>query len=249
MFPYDTMTNEELFLYYALDLYHSDRTYRLKGCTMPEQDLDEYCNMQKIAEETIDPIYNYKSKVFKSFLSGFFIEKKIFHYIYRSIGDKIRLYDMDKVLSTIEQTTADAYMKYIFKSLILSIDNENVLKTDSRAFVYKYLEEFFVNDTDVSFQHMFNAYEMMSHADAQQYKAKEAFCSALLMFWTGVEGITADPPVYKVDLKSDVSEITAHTCSKELVMPLNSTIKTKQDLYNAFMNIFVFQQHLQFGLV
>jgi hypothetical protein len=249
MFPYDTITNEELFLYYALDLYHSDRMHHLKGCTMPKEDLDEYCNMQKIAEETIDPIYNYKSKIFKSYLTGFFIDKKIFNYIYRSIGDKIRLYDMDKILSTIEQTTADAYMKYIFKSLILSIDNENVLKTDSRAFVYKYLEEFFVNDTDVSFQQMFSDYEMMSRADAQQYKAKEAFCSALLMFWTGVEGITADPPVYKVDLKSDVTEITAHTCSKELVMPLNSTIKTKQDLYNAFMNIFVFQQHLQFGLV
>jgi hypothetical protein len=259
MFEYDKISDEELLLYYLLDLDTTERQYLVNACSVEDQDiLDEYCNPELLKETFIKQVYRFDHKVFKAFISGFSIEKNHFHYVHRVINDKIRLYDMDKLLSCREETTSAAYNKYIFRELSLytrDADGESELldKTQQDSILlFTYLKEMFTTDTNTTFEDMYKLHKTDS-VDMQktksQYKTKQAFCSALLLFWTALERIDMNKEPYVVTYVPHGEQILSHTCSKELELPGSANINTKQDLYNTFMNIFIFNMQNEFGMM
>jgi hypothetical protein len=165
---------------------------------------------------------------------------------------------MDKLLSCREETTSAAYNKYIFKELSLytrDADGESELldKTQQDSILlFTYLKEMFTTDTNTTFEDMYKLHKTDS-VDMQktksQYKTKQAFCSALLLFWTALERIDMNNEPYVVTYVPHGEQILSHTCSKELELPGSANINTKQDLYNTFMNIFIFNMQNEFGMM
>jgi hypothetical protein len=96
MFVEKHISFEELFLYYILDLYKSESKNRLEVC---EASTTDACVPKKVIQEHVEEIYNYQKKFFKTFVRMFIFDKKIFNTSFYSIHDKIRLYDLDNLLT------------------------------------------------------------------------------------------------------------------------------------------------------
>jgi hypothetical protein len=261
MFDYDKISDEELFLYYLLDLDVNKKTNFINACSSDDKSvLTEYCSPGKIIADYIQPIYNQNGKVFKAFLSGFFIEKKHFHYVHRLINDKIRIFDLNKLLCSKEETTPTAYKKYVFDKITLrtsNIDaegeNEIIKESDPRVPpLFAWLKEFFLTDTNATFKEMYNAHQLddpLVKTVKPRYKTRASFCSAILLFWSGLERIDISKGSYLVTVVEHSDKIISHTCFNDLELPGIANINSKQELYNVFMNIFIFNVHQSFGII
>jgi hypothetical protein len=237
MFTSEQITHDELFLYYILDLYKSSAAHYYKQCEAPAPS----CNIQEIVDDVVPIRYNNDRRQFNRFLAGFFIQKKVFNIKFRSINDKIRIYDLDKILSNCKLT--QALLKTLCKNIILQYNNGQqttvIDKTNENAKVYLFLEELLlIDDYDDLYSHY------LDNDKVERIKSKNDFCKNILMFWTGSESIQIDQPYY-VYIMSDITMIKASTCANMLKLPLPIYIPTKQDLYNIFMRLFLLDdQHV-----
>jgi hypothetical protein len=67
------------------------------------------------------------------------------------------------------------------------------------------------------------------------------------MFWTGVENVTINEP-YIVTINEESENLYSHTCPKELKVPLPTHIQSKNQLYNIFMTLFIYDQQNTFTM-
>lgn len=252
MFDAERISIEEQFLYFILDLHKKKAEANLQLCTMPSDEEYDPCGPDEL-QRFISLTYTTNQAVFETFINNFF-NKKIFYSKFASIHDKIRIYDLDKLL-TVREVSNEEYKKYLFDKITLRIktshtptDKEyDVLdKSDDDAIVYTFLQELFTAHT--SFDEF---YENCTVDDSliekkEKFKKKIDFCKAILLFWTGVEGIISSDN-YIVTIDQNESEIKSHTCFNDLILPLGTNIKAKQDLYNAFMLIFIYDAQDVFG--
>jgi hypothetical protein len=249
MFKAKHLSVEELFLYYLLDLDRTSRKQYVEGSEMPTESGEALCTPQDVVNDYMPDKYNHTGTVFKSFLKGFFLEHKLFYRSFYNIKDKIRMYDVDKLLSSIE--TSELSMKrYVFENLNLIDTNDEPIDIDQReAEVFRFLRDLMIVDTQAEYDRYFNAYtaepEMMTRKAL--FKTKMAFCDAILMFWTGVENVTMNEP-YIVIIDKASENIYSHTCPKVLELPLATHIKTKSQLYNVFMTLFIYDEQNNFTL-
>jgi hypothetical protein len=202
MFRPQDLKNEELFVYYLLDIDPLKKRAHIESCSTPEL-ADDFCNITEIIEDNFDMVYHYKANpsIFEAFAKGFIIEKKIFYTKFNNINDKVRIYDMDKLITETE-LTYEVLKQGIFDKL--AIDE---LEPESK--VYTYLKEIMLGSPDVIVNRKFNkeAYDAEYKAlydgfdtsiiggDADIKKRFEAlksdyeFKKNVLMFWTGSKGI------------------------------------------------------------
>ena len=75
-------------------------------------------------------------------------------------------------------------------------------------------------------------------------KPKYEYKKNVMMFWSGSKGISTNPP-YQVSLTTNSQFPKSHTCFNQLELPISLT--SKEDLFNKFMNMFLFNQHRAFG--
>ena len=247
MFGDKILSYEELFLYFILDLDDDKikEQYLLSCYQKPDEPYDiteDLCHPETFVEYYANIKYNYKAETFKAFVSGFFIDKKVFLSKYRKIDDKIRIYDIDKILSQYKFSETDCKLA-IFDKLILTIDNSPLEdKTRDEATVYRYLEELFLVDKD--FSTFYNACPNNA-ANKSDYEKKEDFCKAILVFWSGITGLSKDD--YTINIMRTVPPgaelIGSNICFNHMDIPLKSVFPEKQDLYNYFMGIFVAGAH------
>ncbi len=258
MFTGEQLSYEEQFLYYILDLYnpHSKEPYKhvnqyLDKCKekpmkieiSEDEDYVPDCVPKNVVEHYLTYIYQFKRSYFKMFMMGFFIQKKLFMSKYRKINDKIRIYDMDKLISQYKFTTT-ACKKYIFDKLLLSNGGEPLDKKSDKAGCYRMLEDMFLRDKD--FDDLYNACSI-SEQDKAPYKSKENFCKAILMFWTSMYNIDPirDYSITIYDIIPDgTGLISANACFNNLNLPLPDKLPTKQAIYDFFMNVFISGAHL-----
>ncbi len=248
MFKDKHLSVEELFLYFLLDLDKTPRMQYVEGSEMPTESVEAF-TPQDVVNDYMPDKYNHTGTVFKSFLKGFFLEHKLFYRSFYNIKDKIRMYDLDKLLSSI-LTTELSMKNYVFKNLILKDRNDKVIDIDQHeAEVFRFLKDLMIVDTQDDYDRYFNAYtaepEMMTRKAL--FKTKMVFCDAILMFWTGVENVTMIEP-YIVIIDEKIKMIYSHTCPKVLKLPLATHIKTKSELYNVFMTLFIFREQNNFTL-
>jgi hypothetical protein len=196
----------------------------------------------------------------KAFVKGFFINAKnhkLFYSTFSTIGDKIRMYDLDKLLSVYAFSNQE-YKKYIFDKVNIVYNNTAIDKntTDQKLQVYKWFEELFVKDTDESLKALYDKFDnTLLNNDAQliakkqTFLSKKIFCSSILVFWTSVKGIIVDND-YNIKLDDTRgADIHSHTCSNLLVLPVGGHIKSKQALYNALLSICVWNIKDAFDMV
>jgi hypothetical protein len=244
---YDNLKAEEQFLYYLLDI-ESDLVYNyhLKYCEnkyecKSEDDENYYyamaCNPEYIVKETMVDIYQQESDVFKAFCKGFFIEKKIFYNKFFNIGkSKIRIYDMDKLLTMIK-LTKKALKSDIFDKVQISGDNTDI--------IYKWFEELMTSDTKQDYEDMYKLYDTSYIKDDEEkqneYKklvSQQVFKQKVLLYWTGSRGILNQE--YFIHIQSGISYlIISHTCTNTLELPNSTQIRSKQMLFDKFMEMFI----------
>lgn len=248
MFDDKQISIEEQFLYFILDLHKKKAEANLQLCSMPIDDYYDPCGPDEL-QRFINLTYTTDPAMFKA-VTGQFFRKNIFYSKFASINDKIRIYDVDKLL-TVKKISRKEYKKYIFDNITLRRKNgdtyNTIPKNDPSAVVYTYLEELFI--VDKVFDDYYNNCEVHEDLNAmkEKYKSKKDFCNAILLFWTGVQGIISTKD-YTVTIDHTDSEIKSHTCFNELKLPIDTYIKTKQDLYNAFMLMFIYDVKEVFGM-
>lgn len=252
MFRTNDITNEEIFLYFLLDI-DSDTRYNsyLKYCENTytyesEEDENYYfsmaCNPKAQVEDSLKYIYNLDHDGFKEFCKAFLIENKIFYRKFKNINSKIRIYDLDKLLSMGKLSKKDLKRR-IFDQVLFDDDG-----SEEHTNVYQYLENIMINDKKEEYAKMYSEYakENKGHFKDDNDKMKtfedlensQTFKKKVLMFWTGSQGILSEE--YKISIEPDLGKMpVAHTCYNQLDLPTDDKIKSKQELYNSFMDIFI----------
>ena len=243
---YDNLKAEEQFLYYLLDIDSETRyNYHLKYCEKEfkyesENDENYYyamaCNPEYIVKDVLTNIYETNANVFKAFCKGFFIEKKIFYNKFFNIGkSKIRIYDIDKMLTMIK-LGKKALKTYIFDKVQL-----NVEKTHT---VYKWFEEIMISDTKQKYADMYKQFDASYIGDQNKQDAhtelvsQQVFKQKVLLYWTGSRGILNQP--YYIDILNNIGTlIKSQTCSSTLNLPSSSNLSSKQMLFDKFMEMFI----------
>jgi hypothetical protein len=243
---YDNLKAEEQFMYYLLDI-DSDVTYNyyLQYCENDYKYESEYeenyyyamaCNPEYIVKETMADIYKADNDVFKAFCKGFFIEKKIFYNKFFNIKkNKIRIYDMDKLLT----------MTKLSKKALKSDIFDKIPSVDKTTIVYKWFEEIMIKDKKTEYTRMYSVYDASYIQDdnikQQAYKelaSQQVFKQNVLLFWTGCRGPLNQP--YSIQI-SDIygNQIKSHTCFNRLELPTAVHISSKQMLFDKMMEMFV----------
>jgi hypothetical protein len=244
---YDNLNVEEQFLYYLLDIESAlVYNYHLQYCEnkyeyKSENDENYYyamaCNPEYIVQKVLTDVYEPDGDVFKAFCGGFFIEKKIFYNKFFNIGkSKIRIYDMDKLLTMIKLTK---------KALKSQIFDKVQVSGDSTDDVYKWFEELMTSDTKEEYATMYSAYDTAYIKDDQEkqneYKklvSQQVFKQKVLLYWTGSRGILNQG--YSIHINNNMgSAIKSHTCTNALELPNSAHIRSKQMLFDKLMEMFV----------
>jgi hypothetical protein len=249
MFSDKHLSEDELFLYYLLDLNRTSRKHYIEGTETPTTSGEALCTPSDVVNSYMPERYNHKGAVFKSFLKGFFLEHKLFYRTFRNINDKIRMYDLDKILSSIDSSEM-SIKRYVFNNLILrDQDYDNIDAEEWEATVFRFLRDLMIIDTQDDYDMYYNAYTDLSEMAERKalFRTKKAFCEAILMFWTGVENVTMSEP-YIVTIVEGSKTIYSHTCPKELKLPHPTQINSKNQLYNSFMTLFIWDEQNTFGL-
>jgi hypothetical protein len=249
MFSDKHLSEDELFLYYLLDLDRNSRKQYVEGSEMATASGEALCTPQDIVQNYMPDKYNHTGDIFKSFLQGFFLEHKLFFRTFRNINDKIRMYDLDNIMSSIDSSEM-SIKRYVFKNLILrDQDYDNIDAEQSEATVFRFLRDLMIVDTQDDYDMYYKAYTDVSEMEERKalFRTKKAFCEAILMFWTGLENVTMNEP-YIVTIVEGSKTIYSHTCPKELKLPHPTQINSKNQLYNTFMTLFIWDEQNTFGL-
>ena len=244
---YDNLKAEEQFLYYLMDIDSEVRyNYYLQYCQNDYKYESEYdenyyyamaCNPEYIVKETMVDIYQLESDVFKAFCKGFFIEKKIFYNKFFNIKkSKIRIYDMDKML-TMTKLSKKAIKSDLFEKINLNVNKSNN--------IYKWFEELMTVDTKAVYTRMYSAYDVAYIQDdrikQEVYKelaSQQLFKQKVLLYWTGSRGILNQE--YSIRISGTYgNQIKSHTCFNRLELPTSDHIPSKQMLFDKFMEMFI----------
>jgi hypothetical protein len=235
LFRKDNILADKMFLYFILDL----DTKLIQSANDISTEEEQY-SIDDIVKSVVAEKYALDKQYFNQFIKGFFISQQDIN--------KISIYDMDKMMTMIELSDR-AYKTHIFDKLDLVYENngdrQKLDNDDSKAMLYAHLEDLFLTDNDMSFKQMFRQFNINENPMMEKYQYKKDFCRAVLKFWTGVAGITGTPGIntsfiYTVVISDKAQNISSSICSNTIVFPVyaNSKIKTKQEIYNAFMSIF-----------
>lgn len=131
------------------------------------------------------------------------------------------------------------------ESLNQFFDSIKVSSNDERLTVYNYLRELMIKDKKNEYAKMYSNY---GSDNGIEYANHIEFKKALLMFWTGVCGVTSQEYILTIDESLDeFVTCSSYVCFNNLKLPSVAVIKTKQDLYNLLMDTFVSKQHLDFN--
>jgi hypothetical protein len=222
---------------YKYYLQHCQNDYKYES----EYDENYYyamaCNPEYIVKETMADIYKVDDEVFKAFSKGFFIEKKIFYNKFLNIKkSKIRIYDMDKLL-TMTKLSKKALKSDIFDKVQTNFDKTNNL--------YKWFEEIMIKDKKAEYTRMYSSYDVAYIQDDKikqdvhkDLSSQQVFKQKVLLFWTGSRGILNQP--YSVYIINDIgSMIKSHTCFSILKLPTSDHILSKQMLFDKLMEMFI----------
>lgn len=260
MFRQADLKDEELFLYFLLDLDPGSAKLYKKSCEGEDIGM---CDPSEIVGDIVKQRYNLQSPQFKAFADNFFIagrNKKLFYSSFKAIKDKIRMHDLDKIL-TVYKLNSISLKYYVFDNLqiVYRTKNEHDIYVDERIDksdtrtpqIYLWFEEFFLQDDDDTFKAMYEAFDDALIPDPNillkkaEFLSKHDFCAALLKYWTGTRGPVR--PTYCVAINTTIGYMMSHTCSNEIEFPVESErLKSKQALYNDFIEIFVTEQNNTF---
>ncbi len=275
MFNKDSISNEELFLYYVLDLRSATKKNYIEYCKslVAENDTDDRCVPAEVVKTKIPEIYGKKQIVPHDFIRGFrfYIYKNIFYTKFRNINDKIRIFDLDKLLSY-SRLTIRELKTYVFNDnregqtllpvSLTIIDSEGItsnMDNSSIEFqIYEFLKSIMLENKTQTFNEMYNA---CSNDDLHniivrindpviierkaKYKSMNAFKQAVMMFWTGSQCVLSGEG-YTVSIYHGIDRPLSRACFNHLNLPAN--IDSQQQLYNMFMKLFVLDQHKVFDL-
>jgi hypothetical protein len=256
MFKIERITLEHLHLYYILDSSEDTRNRLLLYCkeTVGKRKIEsyvdtDYCNSTNIYNDQIVPTYNYNKKIMNAFSKGFFIDKGIFQSKFYNIDDRIRLYDLDKMISRAKLTKL-ALKTQIFNKLTIkyganyetretiSIDDARE-EDNARTKVCREFEELMTKAKKNDFNNYYTTF--LGTIDNQEIKTKsedfkdnKKFKSSVLLFWSAIDSISFTQS-YKIIIHPSTRYPSAGTCATELILPENAD---KQSLYNDFMTLF-----------
>lgn len=244
MFFEKNISYDELFLYYILDLEPKKGKQNMEICSMP----DIPCVPKEIVQSYIEDIYDYQSKVFKTFTRMFLFKKKTFYSTFYDIHDKVRMYDLDKLL-TYHKISPASYKKYVFERMRFRFkkgdENYEVLTRDSQeCYLCRVFEDMLTSSDE--FDDLY-ANCKINDVRKEAFKTKTNYCKALFMFWTGLEGINVTGG-YLITINPNIDEIISHACFYELEFPYEKDyLENMQQLYDAFMMIFIYDVHQIFA--
>ncbi len=250
MFKIERITHDHLYMYYLLDVSESQRNRMLDFCKMTvgkrrlESMVDtDYCNSTNVYTDYIVPTYNYNTTIMSAFSNGCFIDKGIFHSQFHNIGDRIRLYDLDKIISH-AKLTKFALETHIFKKILIkygaNYDSRTIISEDDlRTRIYHEFRELMTkakkNDFDNYYTNFLGTIEdPVVKQNSEEFKDNKKFKEAVLLFWSAINSISFTHS-YKIVIHPDARYPSAGTCATELILPENSD---KQGLYNDFMSLF-----------
>lgn len=262
MFRKKDLSDEELFLYFLLDLNSKINANYMEMC---EAEDDSSCDPVYTVNNVMKPRYHIGTPSFQAFLDGFFLSgknNKLFYNTFKDIGDKIRIYDLDKMLTNFK-LNKKVFRNYIFNNIEMIFKHkdskgeiviESIAKTDAKAKIYTYLESLFLEDGKESFAKMYEAYPDSEVADPvvlakkKLFNDKQSFWRGILKYWTGTRGVISTGG-YKVTINDTIGYMMSNTCHNHIQLPVESQrIKSKQDLYNEFMTMFITDQNEVFTL-
>jgi hypothetical protein len=240
-----------------LDISSTSRKEYLKYCGQVEDILnDDQCNPQNIVVENIPYMYKINAEFFRVFIDNFFINKKIFNSKFHNINDKIRIYDMDKILTSrkISERELKAFIFNIKDDPLTTelIHNNIQIKKESEApSAYQLLKTLMIKKKNHDFADMFDACtkefignDPMLLENKKLFKSKTDFCSAILMFWSSSRSVLPGEK-YIIHVSSNTEVPKSSTCANKLILP--EKIENIQQLYNIFMKIFVLDDQQSFS--
>lgn len=277
MFNKNHISEEELFLYYILDISTTNIKTYVKYCSTNSimNIEDDSCNVEKVLKDLIPNTYTYEEIVPASFLEGFFISKKIFYSTFRNINDKIRIYDLAKLLCRVK-ITADELKSSIFnfdrtdtlkRTILQYYDsnlhdfitfNENDESPTVKQYiqVYSYLKDLMIQDDKKEYDKMYDACTdeilmsiIIKMTDRSILEKKKLFKSKSIFRQSILMFWTGSSGVtleqYVIKITSNLDKPISHTCFNTIELPL---LENKQQLYNMMMKIFVLDQHKAFEI-
>jgi hypothetical protein len=267
MYDNNTFRAEEKFLYYLLDIEKETRYNNyLRHCEHKyeyeeEDDYDENylkamaCTPAYVVNEYLPDIYNHKKEHFDAFCRGFFINKRIFNSKFVNIKSKIRIYDLDKLISM--PKLGKKYLKSkVFDQIFISTQQgRRITDKNPDAKVYTYLRDIMIKDKKSEYSKLYKAYDTSWFADESKielYKQNYAdladpnkFKKSVMMFWSGTEGVSEQQ--YKVTIYSTIGDtIKGHTCFNTIDLPTSDKIESKQRLFNILVTYFIKEIHTAF---
>jgi hypothetical protein len=256
MYLSEDISENENFLYYLLDidskmrynnnLQYCDKNYPYNA--LKPDDPSNYpavaCNPVLFIKNYFSNFYDIDSEAFKAFCKGFFINKKIFYGKFANIKSRIRIYDFDKMLS-LGKISKKELKKRVFDNLQLSYNLRPTIEEGEDTSTLDFLEFIMVNAKKEDYNKLYKQYDTKRFASGelalQTYdllSSANEFRKQMLMYWTGSYGILSQ--TYKININSSLGSMPkSHTCMNQLDLPTNQFIKTKEDLYNMFMDIFI----------
>ncbi len=255
MFRVDDISNEEKFLYFLLDIdpesrYNSYLRYCEKTYEYADEDDENYyfamaCDPDAQVNESLKYIYNLDSSGLANFYTFFLFNPKIFYRKFKIINSRIRIYDMDKLISMGKLSKKDL-KKRIFDKIML--DNHDDDDEDDDTGVYQYLQDLMINDTKEDYKKLYNDYKKsnLSYFQSDNNKMKiftdlessQTFKKNVLMFWTGSSGILSEEYKVIIDPYLGIMPV-AHTCFNQIDLPTSDKVMSKDVLFKSFMDIFI----------
>lgn len=262
MFHTKDISNTEKYIYFVLDEqefnYLKPCEYEIPDLTDASQELT--CNPDYILREyKFEDKYEINNVKFKKFINTFDHYKKIFYSKFKPIGDKIRIFDLDQIIS-ISIISSEEYKAAIFDNLLLykwdySHDPQGIDEQHPDADCYNDMKFFFLC-TDIQYKEL---YENLLLEDKETYIDKQEYCRALLQYWTGSPFIIpkdkrlADRVEYTVKIIAHETKKVplARTCFLTMELPVydnNDIINNRQTLFKWFMQRFINNDHKTFGI-
>ncbi len=261
------LSDEEKFLYFILDLDRANRyqdylQYCKSEYTGQDKESTEYynamkCNAAYIVKEIFPTIYTHKQEHFAAFCKGFFIKKKIFYSKFANINSKIRMYDLDKLLS-MPKLSKKVLKAKIFDCLQLRYNNyenpEDINEQDHRAEAYRFLKYIMINMKKSEYESLYVRFDT-TIADNDERRQKNyanlksfnVFKQNVLFHWTGSYGIHSE--LYKIAIDPNVNLFpVSHTCFNQLDLPLTGKIKSVEHFVHILIGIFVREENSVFDI-
>ena len=264
---YGNLSNEDKFLYFLLDIDKANlyNDY-LKHCehkyTGNDFESEEYYNAMKcdpayIVTNVFPDIYAHKQEHFTAFCKGFFIMKKTFHSKFVNIRSKIRMYDLDKLLS-MPRLSRKVIKAKIFDTIHLTymdIENPRIIdENDDTAETYRFFKYIMIDMRKSEYARIYADFDTSIIQDDperqtcyEDLKSFNVFKQNVLYFWTGSYGIHSE--LYRVVIDPSVNLFpVSHTCFNQFDFPVSGKIISVEHFVNTFIGIFVRHEHSIFDI-